>query len=232
MRLDKYLSDCRAASRSETKSLVKQGRITVDGVRAKKSNDNVNESSIVEIDGERIVYREYIYLMMHKPPAYVSATYDKHLPVVVDLLDDEYKKFEPFPVGRLDIDTEGLLILSNDGDFAHKMTSPKKNVYKKYFARLDKEAEEKDKEIFAEGMDLGDFVAKPAKLEICENRCEIYVDISEGKFHQVKRMFEKVGKKVIYLKRVKIGGVWLDEELEMGEVREITEEERVKLLGE
>ncbi|MCH5185394.1 MAG: rRNA pseudouridine synthase [Oscillospiraceae bacterium] len=225
MRLDKYLSDCRAALRSETKELVKQGRITIDGIRAAKSSDKVSEASIVRIDGLRVEYKKYIYLMMNKPQGYVSATYDKNKPVVIDLLDEEYKRFEPFPAGRLDIDTEGLLILSNDGDFAHRLTSPKKNVYKRYFARLDFPAEKSAVGIFGGGMDLGDFTAKPAKLEICDDPREVFVEICEGKFHQVKRMFEKVGRKVVYLKRVKIGGLRLDDTLAPGEVRELSEAE-------
>lgn len=229
MRLDKFLSDCRISSRSETKELVKQGRITIDGTRALKSSDKADTSSIVMIDGEIIKYQEYIYLMMNKPSGYISAVYDKKQPVIVDLLDEKYRKFEPSPAGRLDIDTEGLIILSNDGDFIHKVTSPKKNVYKRYFARLDKEALESDKSIFSGGMDLGDFVTKPAVLEICEKRDEVFVEICEGKFHQVKRMFENVGKKVIYLKRVKIGGLVLDPSLALGEVRSLSEEEKLSI---
>ncbi len=230
MRLDKYLSDCEIATRTETKKLVRQGRIKINGAPAIKSSDKVDESSDVEIDGEKVVYKKNIYLMMNKPKGYISAVYDKRLPTVLDLINEEYRKFEPFPVGRLDIDTEGLLILSNDGDFAHKMTSPKKNVFKRYFAVLDKGAEEKDRDIFAEGIDLGDFTSKGAVLEICENPCEVFVEICEGKFHQVKRMFEAVGKKVVYLKRVKIGGVCLDESLAEGEVREMSEEEILNIL--
>lgn len=231
MRLDKYLSDCKFSCRSETKELVKKGRVRIDGMIAKKSSDNVNEDSCVEVDGERVIYKKFIYLMMNKPSGYLSAVYDKKLPVVTDLLDEDSGRFAPFPVGRLDMDTEGLLILSNDGDFAHRMTSPKKEIYKRYFAVLDKAAEEKDKAVFEEGMDLGDFTSKPARLEICANPKEIYVEICEGKFHQIKRMCEKVGKKVMYLKRVKIGELWLDGELEKGGSRELSEED-LKLIFE
>lgn len=225
MRLDKFLSDCRVSGRSETKELIKQGRITVDGAVAHKSSDKVSEESVVMIDGERVEYRAFIYLMMNKPAGYISAVYDKRQPTIIELLDEEYRKFEPVPVGRLDIDTEGLMLLSNDGDFVHRVISPKKNVYKRYFARLDREAEEADKEIFAAGMDLGDFSAKPAVLEICADRREVFAEISEGKFHQVKRMFEKVGKRVVYLKRVQIGGLNLDEALAPGDARMLSEDE-------
>lgn len=225
MRLDKFLSDCRVSGRNETKEMVKQGRITIDGVKASKSSDKVNAGSIVMADGRIIEYRKYIYLMMNKPAGYISAAYDKKHPAVAELLEAEYRKFDPAIAGRLDIDTEGLLLLSNDGDFVHRVISPKKNVYKRYFAVLDREAEDKDREIFASGMDLGDFTARPAEMEICENRREVFVQICEGKFHQVKRMFEKVGKRVTYLKRVSIGGLELDAQLASGAARPLSDEE-------
>lgn len=232
MRLDKFLSDCRVSGRSETKEMVRQGRITIDGVKAAKSSDKVSAGSIVMADGKKIEYRKYIYLMMNKPAGYISAAYDKKYPAAAELLEEEYRKFEPVIAGRLDIDTEGLIILSNDGDFVHRIISPKKNVYKKYFALLDKDAEDKDRDIFASGMDLGDFTAKPAVLEICENRREVFVQICEGKFHQVKRMFEKVGKRVTYLKRVRIGGLELDADLAPGKARLLSEEEINSIFGE
>ena len=181
--------------------------------------------TLVAVDGERLIYREFVYLMLNKPQGCVSAVYDKKYPVVTEFVPEEYAHFEVYPVGRLDIDTEGLLILTNDGQFAHEMTSPKKDVYKRYFAVLDKPMEEKDVEIFAGGMEFKEFTAKSAKLEITENPNEAYIEIAEGKFHQVKRMCERVGKTVTYLKRVAIGNLKLDKSLEKGEVRELTKDE-------
>ena len=207
------------------KKLIKQGLVFINGEVCKKPEEQTDENSIVEVDGERLIYREFVYLMLNKPQGCVSAVYDKKYPVVTEFVPEEYAHFEVYPVGRLDIDTEGLLILTNDGQFAHEMTSPKKDVYKRYFAVLDKPMEEKDVEIFAGGMEFKEFTAKSAKLEITENPNEVYIEIAEGKFHQVKRMCERVGKTVTYLKRVAIGNLKLDKSLEKGEVRELTKNE-------
>lgn len=225
MRIDKYISGCGYASRKDVKKLIKQGLVFIDGEVCKKPEEQTDENSIVEVDGERFIYREFVYLMLNKPQGCVSAVYDKKYPVVTEFVPEEYAHFEVYPVGRLDIDTEGLLILTNDGQFAHEMTSPKKDVYKRYFAVLDKPMEEKDVEIFAGGMEFKEFTAKSAKLEITENPNEVYIEIAEGKFHQVKRMCERVGKTVTYLKRVAIGNLKLDKSLEKGEVRELTKDE-------
>ena len=225
MRIDKYISGCGYASRKDVKKLIKQGLVFIDGEVCKKPEEQTDEDSIVEVDGERLIYREFVYLMLNKPQGCVSAVYDKKYPVVTEFVPEEYAHFEVYPVGRLDIDTEGLLILTNDGQFAHEMTSPKKDVYKRYFAVLDKPMEEKDVEIFEGGMEFKEFTAKSAKLEITENPNEVYIEIAEGKFHQVKRMCERVGKTVTYLKRVAIGNLKLDKSLEKGEVRELTKDE-------
>lgn len=225
MRIDKYIAGCGYASRKDVKKLIKQGLVFIDGEVCKKPEEQTDENSIVEVDGERLIYREFVYLMLNKPQGCVSAVYDKKYPVVTEFVPEEYAHFEVYPVGRLDIDTEGLLILTNDGQFAHEMTSPKKDVYKRYFAMLDKPMEEKDVEIFAGGMEFKEFTAKSAKLEITENPNEVYIEIAEGKFHQVKRMCERVGKTVTYLKRVAIGNLKLDKSLEKGEVRELTKDE-------
>lgn len=225
MRIDKYISGCGYASRKDVKKLIKQGLVFIDGEVCQKPEEQTDENSIVEVDGERLIYREFVYLMLNKPQGCVSAVYDKKYPVVTEFVPEEYAHFEVYPVGRLDIDTEGLLILTNDGQFAHEMTSPKKDVYKRYFAVLDKPMEEKDVEIFAGGMEFKEFTAKSAKLEITENPNEVYIEIAEGKFHQVKRMCERVGKTVTYLKRVAIGNLKLDKSLEKGEVRELTKDE-------
>lgn len=226
MRLDKYISACGAATRSEVKRLVKAGAVEVDGVVAKAADMRVDENTVrVCISGVELRYMEFVYLMLNKPQGYISATFDKHYPVVTELVPEEYAHLKVFPVGRLDIDTEGLLILTNDGQFDHEVTSPKKNVYKRYFARLDLPAEEADVAEFAKGMEFADFAAKPAKLEICDDPHEVFVEIAEGKFHQVKRMCAKVGKNVLYLRRDAIGALRLDDALALGEVREISADE-------
>lgn len=231
MRLDKFLSDCGFGTRKEVKSLIKKGVVLINGVSEKDSGKNVSENDEVTVSGEKAVYREFIYIMMNKPQGYISATEDRNYPVVTDILSEEYQRFEPAPVGRLDIDTEGLLILTNDGKLNHELTSPKKDVYKTYFAVLDKEAEESDIKAFADGMEFKEFTSKSAVLEICENKKDVYISIAEGKFHQVKRMCERVGKTVTYLKRVSMGDLKLDEKLLPGEYRELTEEELKILKG-
>ena len=225
MRLDKYIAACGNESRKNVKKLIKQGLVTVDGIVCTKAELQVNEKSIVCVSGKEIYYRQFVYLMMNKPSGYVSAVFDKKYPVVTDLVGEEYAHFNVFPAGRLDIDTEGLLILTNDGQLAHEVTSPKKNVYKRYFARVDKPMDENDIKAFKQGMEFKEFTAKPAMLEITENPCEVYIEIAEGKFHQVKRMCERTGKNVIYLKRVGIGSLKLDANLKSGEVRELSDEE-------
>lgn len=225
MRLDRFISNCGYASRSEAKKLIKQGIVSADGVTAKSADMNVSEDAVVCVGQTELRYRKYVYLMLNKPDGYVSATEDKKYPVVTELVSEEYSHFNVFPVGRLDIDTEGLLILTNDGSLAHELTSPSKNVYKRYFARLDKDAEETDIAEFKNGMEFKEFTAKPAILEITDNPNEVYIEIAEGKFHQVKRMCARVGKNVLYLKRVSIGDLKLDESLKTGEIRELTEDE-------
>ena len=220
MRIDKYICACTAFSRNDVKKLVKSGRITVDGETVKKADIHIDENAHVALDNETLVYREFVYIMLNKPKGFISAVFDKHYPVVTDLIGEEYAKRSLAPVGRLDLDTEGLLLLTDDGSFNHSMTTPKKNIYKRYFAVLDKPAEESDKDVFGSGMAFKDFTAKPARLEI-----------SEGKFHQVKRMCERVGKSVTYLKRTAIGPLTLDENLESGEYRELTPEELASLVN-
>lgn len=225
MRIDKYISGCGYASRKDVKRLIKQGTVVINGMVCKRPEEQVETADEVIVNGERLVYREFVYLMLNKPKGYVSAVFDKKYPVVTDLVPEQYRHFEVFPVGRLDIDTEGLLILTNDGKFTHEMTSPKKDVYKKYFAIVDKPMEESDIAEFSNGMEFKEFTAKSARLTITENPCEVYIEIAEGKFHQVKRMCERVGKTVTYLKRVSIGDLTLDDNLENGEIRELTEAE-------
>ncbi|MGN0181124.1 MAG: pseudouridine synthase [Candidatus Ornithomonoglobus sp.] len=230
MRLDKYISDSTPYSRKEIKKLIKCGAVTVNDIAAAKPEMQVTQNDSVAIDGETVNYAKYVYLILNKPQGYISATEDRQYRVVTELVPEEYEHYNVFPVGRLDIDTEGLLILTNDGALDHAVTSPKKNVYKRYFARLDRPAERADIDTFAAGMEFKEFTAKPARLEICDDPHEVYVEIAEGKYHQVKRMFERVGKTVVYLKRVSIGGLVLPEGLEPGNLMEIDKKELVMLL--
>ena len=230
MRLDKFLSDAASCSRREIKGLVRAGAVTVDGKTALSADMQVARDSLVTLKGKQIVYKKYIYLMLNKPQGYISSTESDRNPAVTELVPEEWKHFKVFPVGRLDKDTEGLLLLTNDGRFDHAIMSPRRNMFKRYFARLSEPAVAEDVEVFAAGMEFADFTAKPAKLEITENPSEVFVSISEGKYHQVKRMWEKTGKSVVYLKRTAIGELLLDESLPSGKVRELTVEE-MRLLG-
>lgn len=227
MRLDKYLADCGIGTRSEIKKLIRSGCVTVSGEKKITPELKIDENTAeVYFEGNLLKYRKYIYLLMNKPSGYISATWDKHRPVVLDLVPEEYLHFEPFPVGRLDIDTVGLLVLTNDGDLTHRLLSPVTHVPKTYYAVVDKPLEQSDIDEFANGMDLGDFMSKPATLNIIDKeRGLAEVIIAEGKFHQVKRMFEKVGKTVTYLKRTGMNRLTLPDNLEEGEVRELTVEE-------
>jgi 16S rRNA pseudouridine516 synthase len=240
MRLDKLLAHSGYGTRSEIKLLVKRGGVQVNGKKAKDSGQQVNpERDEVLADGEKVVYREFVYLMLHKPPGYVSATEDTRDPTVLDLIGAEYSHFDLFPVGRLDKDTEGLLLLTNDGKLAHELLSPKKHVPKTYFAQVSGgPVGVEDAEAFREGVRLDDgYVTLPAHLTILEPgdagiEARIELTIMEGKFHQVKRMFEAVGKKVVYLKRISMGSLSLDHTLALGAYRELTEEELAGLRPE
>ena len=233
MRIDKMLANLGYGSRKEVKQLLKSGAVKVDDVVVKDAKQHIDTNNqTVTLNGEVIEYREYIYLMMNKPQGVLSATEDSVSETVIDLLELGDQVYEPFPVGRLDKDTEGLLLITNDGQLAHKLLSPKKHVPKTYFAVIDGEVTEEDVEAFAEGVTLDDgYETKPGELKIVKSgiRSDIELTITEGKFHQVKRMFEAVGKKVVYLKRISMGPLPLDETLELGEYRELTDEE-VELL--
>ena len=235
MRLDKLLANMGYGSRKEVKQLLKEKAVTVDGNVVKDAAMKVDpETQDVSVYGERVVYTEFIYIMMNKPPGVISATEDKHDKTVIDLLDPLAQHFKPFPVGRLDKDTEGLLLITNDGNLAHNLLSPKKHVPKTYYATIEGVVTEADIEAFRKGVELDDgYVTKPGELVILKSDAisEIELTIQEGKFHQVKRMFESVGKKVTYLKRLSMGSLVLDEELELGDYRELTEEELASLLN-
>jgi 16S rRNA pseudouridine516 synthase len=233
-RLDKILAHMGYGSRSELKKLTKAGAIQVNGIKVKDSGMQINtETDRITINEESVVYREFIYLMLNKPQGVVSATEDNRDKTVVELLDKAYAPFEVFPVGRLDKDTEGLLLLTNDGKLAHNLLSPKKHVPKTYFAHVEWEVGEEDRIAFEQGVTFDDgYVTMPASLRILspgsallERTSEIELTIMEGKFHQVKRMFQAVGKRVVFLKRITMGPLQLDESLALGESRELTEQE-------
>lgn len=229
MRLDKLLANMGYGSRKEVKQLLKQKAVSVDGTYVKDAAMHVDpEQQNVVVFGERVIYTEFVYYMMNKPPGVISATEDLRDETVIDLLDPLHQHFQPFPVGRLDKDTEGLLLLTNDGVLAHNLLSPKKHVPKVYYAKIEGIVTQEDGERFARGVELDDgYVTKPGKLVILKSapQSEIELTIQEGKFHQVKRMFEAVGKHVIYLKRLSMGSLQLDESLALGEYRELTPEE-------
>ncbi|CAM3150215.1 pseudouridine synthase [Filibacter tadaridae] len=234
MRIDKLVSNMGFGSRKEVKQLLKKGAVRVNGETVKDAAFHIDaEKDEVTILGERVVYREFIYLMMNKPQGVLSATEDSRDETVIDLLDTENRHFEPFPVGRLDKDTEGFLLLTNDGKLTHQLLSPKKGVPKVYYAHINGVVTDQDVEKFAEGVTLEDgYLTKPGKLTVLKSAeiSEIELTITEGKFHQVKRMFEAVDKKVIYLKRLSMGPLTLDENLQLGSYRELTKEELELLL--
>ncbi|MFC4556747.1 pseudouridine synthase [Virgibacillus kekensis] len=229
MRLDKLLSNMGYGSRKDVKSMIKKKKVTMNGSVPRNSNLQVDPfKDEVKVEGEQVQYRKYIYLMMHKPPGYLSATEDARDKTVIDLVPESYQHFKPHPVGRLDKDTEGLLLITNDGELTHKLLSPKKDIEKLYFAKIKGRVTEADVKKFQEGIVLDDgYKTQPAKLTIIHSReqSEVEVTITEGKFHQVKRMFEAVDKQVVYLKRLRMGKLILDETLRPGYIRELTEAE-------
>lgn len=234
MRLDKLLSNTGYGSRKEVRQLLKKGMIRVNGAVMKDPAQHVDpDKDAVSLLGEEVVYKEFIYLMLNKPPGVLSATEDSRDRTVVDLLGAEERHFQPFPVGRLDKDTEGLLLLTNDGQLAHSLLAPKKEVPKTYFAKVSGCVTEEDVNEFSKGVVLDDgYETKPGFLNILHSGeiSEIELTITEGKFHQVKRMFESVGKKVVYLKRLTMGPLKLDGNLKLGEYRELTDVELQELL--
>ncbi len=241
MRLDKLLAHTGFGTRKEVKKIIKDGYIEVNGVVEKNAGAKVDpDVDDVRVGGERILYEEFVYFMMNKPAGVISATEDYVHETVLDLLEPADLVQEPHPVGRLDMNTEGLLLLTNDGQLTHQLTSPKREVDKEYYAMIAGIVTEEDVQAFAEGLAIndsdGEFEALPATLEILEvdeeaETSEIVVTVQEGKFHQVKRMFEAVDKKVLYLKRMRMHTIELDENLELGEYRRLTEEEVENLKG-
>ena len=232
MRIDKFLKETGIGSRNDSKKIIKKGLVSVNGNIIKDSDYKVDENNdIVIYDGKTITYQKYIYIMLNKPAGVISATEDYKENTVLDLVK-EYKYKDLFPFGRLDKDSVGLLILSNDGKLAHELLSPKKHVMKKYYLRIKGKLDDSDIKAFDEGIVLeDDDKCKSAKLEIIKSDdiSECYVYISEGKYHQLKRMFKMVNKEVLYLKRISFGNVTLDENLQEGEYRLLNDEEIKKL---
>lgn len=246
MRLDKYLAEMREGTRQEVKAFIRKGRVMVGGVPVKKPEAKVEEGKDqVTLDGREIPYQKYQYYMLNKPAGVITATTDSRDRTVLDLLGEDRRK-DLFPVGRLDKDTEGLLLITNDGPLAHRLLSPKKHVDKCYYAKVRGEVTGEDVEQFAQGLFLAGLGEEkeektmPARLEILKTVStggeedpgfvsEILLTIQEGKFHQVKRMFQAVGKEVLYLKRLSMGSLKLDPELAPGQYRELTKEEMERL---
>ncbi len=238
MRLDKLLSNSGYGSRKEVKQLLKSKIVTVNGKVQTKGEAKVDsEKDAILVGGETVHYQEFLYIMMNKPQGVLSATEDNHQKTVIDLLPLEYQEYEPFPVGRLDKDTEGLLLLTNDGKLAHFLLSPKRHVDKVYFAEIAGIMSEADRQTFEKGVILEDgYLCLPAKMDVLsideeKATSEVHITIKEGKFHQVKRMVMAVGKEVTYLKRMTMGPLQLDEKLAKGAYRLLSEAE-IALLRE
>ena len=235
IRLDKYLADMGCGTRQEVKKLIRSGQVSVNGAVVKKPETKV-EQTVQEVclNGEKVGYESFEYYMLNKPAGVISATEDRSCQTVVDLIQEKKRK-DLFPVGRLDKDTEGLLLITNDGELAHRLLSPKKHVDKCYFARVSGKVTEDDVRSFENGVNIGSLeqpeITMPGKLEIItsDEISQIHLTIQEGKFHQVKRMFRAVGKEVSYLKRLRMGTLVLDENLNIGEYRPLTKEELEKL---
>ncbi|UTH13217.1 pseudouridine synthase [Macrococcus equipercicus] len=233
MRLDKFLANAGCGTRTEVKQLIKKGRVTVNGETVKKADMKIDHAAgTVAVNGEVVLYEPVVYLMLNKPQGVISATEDARHDTVVDLLPD-YRHYDLHPVGRLDKDTEGLLILTNDGQFSHEVLSPRKHVDKTYYARIDGRVTAETITQFNEGLILDDgYKTMPARLKIVTSGAisEVEVTIQEGKFHQVKRMFSAVGMTVSYLQRIQMGGLPLDRSLQPGQYKLLTAEDinRVK----
>ena len=233
MRLDKFISTTTTLSRAEAKKVIKKG-ILINDKLIKSPDYKVDEiNDQVILDGKRLVYQKYVYIMMNKPQDTISATEDAIEKTVVDILKEEDRIYKVFPVGRLDKDTEGLMLLTNNGELAHRLISPKKDVVKKYYVEVSGKLKDEHLQIVETGVTLEDgYRCKPARLEILdtsEGNSKANIFITEGKFHQVKRMMKSLGTTVTYLKRLSIGSLKLDENLKLGEYRYLTDDELNKL---
>ena len=234
MRIEKFLADSGLGSRKEVKQLMVAGLVSVNGNTIRKSGYAVQpQQDYVTVNGIVVNYQKYYYYLLNKPKGIISATTDNHHQTVIDWLGNEYAHMDLFPVGRLDRDTTGLLLLTNNGNMAHQLLSPNKKIPKRYVAKVKGQVTEDDVFLFEQGLDLGDFVTQPAELLILEVQGSyslVEVTIHEGKFHQVKRMFEKVGKQVVELHRLTMGPLTLPNDLSIGEWRPLTEVEEQLLI--
>lgn len=227
-RIDKVLASQNYGSRKQVHKLIKSGAVRINGSPCTKPDAKTNpETDLIEVNGEKVLYSRFLYIMLNKPRGVVSASRDKNAKTVLDLLPAEYRRKGLFPAGRLDKDTEGLLIITDDGEFAHKMLSPSQKVYKTYYARLDGEVTQETVSRFRQGILFEDGArCLPAELSVCADKHSAYVRICEGKFHQVKKMFCACGLHVSYLKRLAVGGLQLDADLKPGESKMLTECEK------
>lgn len=226
MRIDKYICDTINITRTAVKQKIGKGCVYVDGQRVRTASMHIDEkTAVVEIDGKKIEYNKYVYIMMNKPSGVISASSDRNCTTALDLLKDEDKKKDLFVAGRLDKDTTGFLLITNDGDFAHNILSPKNHIFKTYLVTLEHNNCDGYKKAFDEGIEIdGGYKCKSASFEhIGENCCR--VEICEGKFHQIKRMFEALGNRVVALKRIKMADVELDCNLKEGEYRHLLTKE-------
>ena len=235
MRLDKFLVESGLGSRSQVKQLLKKSQVWVNGAAVTSAKIQIDErSDQIVVDGQTLVYEKFVYYLLNKPKGVISATEDDRHKTVLDLLDDAARQKEVFPVGRLDVDTHGLLLLTNNGQLSHAMLSPKRHVAKVYQAQVAGLMDQADVERFAQGIELKDFTCQPAQLEIIERdegaqTSLVRITLSEGKFHQVKRMVLACGKEVIDLQRLSMGPLQLDPSLDLGQWRRLTEEEMQSL---
>ena len=230
MRLDKFFSEMGLLSRTEARKAAKSGAICVDGVPVKAADTHVDpDKNVITYLGKRIEYKKFTYIMLNKPEGYISATDDKRERCVLELLGEREGRLGLFPCGRLDKNTLGLLILTNDGELCHRLLSPKYHVSKVYYFKAERVVTEDDHRRLESGVTIDGELTKPAKLTLCDDKMSGYLTITEGKFHQVKRMLEAVCNKVIYLERVEFAGIPLDTSLERGEWRELTGDEEAHL---
>lgn len=229
-RLDKYLCDKNIGTRSRVKALIQKGQVTVNDEVIKKPETKVSDSDIVCCQGTILSNEEFAYYMLHKPAGIITATEDKWQATVLDYFKEEPCK-NLYPVGRLDKDTEGLLLITNDGELGHRLLSPKNHIKKTYYVKMEHEICEDEIKQLEEGVDIGEkHLTLPAQIDIIDE-LSVYITITEGKFHQIKRMFEAVNNKVMYLKRVSMGALELDNTLKKGEYRKLTAQEIEYLKG-
>ena len=227
MRLDKLVADAASMTRKEAREQIKKGSVEINGEIVRDAAKQVDEKSELKVLGKIVCYSEFIYIMLNKPAGFITAKRDKNKKTIFDLLDPSLKRYDLSPVGRLDIDTEGFVLLTNDGQMTHSLLSPNKNVGKTYYVKFSAPASDSDLEKLESGVDIG-FITKPAKVKRL-GESEIHLTITEGKFHQIKRMAHEMNNEVAYLKRLSYGELYLDESLKKGEYRHLSSEEIEKI---